>query len=53
MQREKLEHLVTTEMIKEKRSRGKLGEKMLDGLIKWLKVGRVTKALKATRDRES
>ena len=36
---------MTTGMIEEKR------EKMLDGLTKWLKVGRVTEALKATRDR--
>ena len=28
-------------------------EKMLDGLTKWLKVGRVTEALKATRDRDA
>ena len=27
-------------------------EKMLDGLAKWLKVGRVTDALKTTKDRD-
>ena len=32
-------------------SRGKQLEQMLDGLTKWLKVGRVTEALKMTRDR--
>ena len=53
MRGEKLEHLVTTEMVVGKRSRGKQGGKMLDGLTKWLKVGRVTDALKATRDREA
>ena len=37
-------------MIGEKRSRGKQREKMLDGLTKWLKVGGVTNALKATTD---
>ena len=37
MRREKLEDLVTTEMIEIKRSRGKQREKMLDGLTKWLK----------------
>ena len=52
MRREKLEHLVKTGMIEGKRSRGKQREKMLDGLTKWFKVGRVTEALKATRDRD-
>ena len=51
MRREKLEHLVTTGRIEGKRSRGKQHEKMLDGLTKRLRVGRETKALKATRDR--
>ena len=32
-------------------SRGKQREQMLDGLTKWPKVGRVTEALKMTRDR--
>ena len=50
MRRKKLEHLVTIGMIEGKRSRGKKHEKMLDGLTKWLKVGRVTEALKTTRD---
>ena len=37
---------VTTELIEGKCSRGKQNEKILDGLIKWLQVGRVTDALK-------
>ena len=49
MRREKLEHLVKNEMIEGKCSRRKQHEKKLDGLTKWLKVGRVT-ALKETRD---
>ena len=53
MRREKLEHLSSTGIIEEKCSTGKQGEKMLDGLTKWLKVGRVTKALKARRDRDA
>ena len=40
--RERLELLVTTGTIEGKCSRGKQGEKMLEGLAKWLKVGRVT-----------
>ena len=48
MRREKLEHLVTTEMIEEKRCR----EKMLNGLTKWLNIGQVTDALKVMRDRD-
>ena len=46
MRKEKPEYLMTTEMIGGKRSRGKQHEKMLDGLTKWLKVGRVREALK-------
>ena len=38
MRREKLEHLVTSAMIEEKRKRGKRQEKMLDGLTKRLNV---------------
>ena len=53
IKREKLEHLVATGMIEGKRSRGKQHDKMLDGLRKWLKLGRVTGALKATRDRDT
>ena len=53
MRREKLEHLVTTEVIVGKRSRVKQRDKISDGLIKWLKVGRVTEALKATKGRDS
>ena len=52
MKREKLEHLVTTGMIKGKHSRGKQLDKMLDGLRKWLRVRRVREALKATRFRD-
>ena len=51
IRREKQEHLGTTGMVEEKRSRGKKREKMIDGLTKRLKVGRVTEALKVTRDR--
>ena len=49
MRRAKLEHLAITEM-EGNRSREKQCEKILGGLIKWLKVGRVTEALKAMRD---
>ena len=49
MRREKQEHLEATGMIEEKRSKGKQLEKMLDGLTKWLKVGRVSEALKDVR----
>ena len=52
MRREKLEHLVTIRMIKGKCRRGEQRKKMLDGLIKRLKVRRVTGALKAMRDRD-
>ena len=52
MRREKLKHLMTIGMIKRTRTRRKQLEKILDGLIKWLKVGRVTEAIKATRDRD-
>ena len=52
MRREKLEHVVTTGKIEGKCSRGKHREKMLEGLTNWLQEGRVTEALKATRDRE-
>ena len=51
--RKELEYLVTTGMIKGKCFRGKRCENMLDGLTKWLKVGRVTEALKAARDRDA
>ena len=47
MRGEKLGHLLTTGMIKRKQH-----EKMLDRLPKWLKVGRVTEALKEKRDRD-
>ena len=51
MRREKLEHLLTTGMMVGKRSRGKLREKMTDGLVKWLGAGKVVEILKTTRDR--
>ena len=51
MRREKLEHLITTGMMKGKRSRGKQREKMTDGLVNWLGTGKVVEILKATRDR--
>ena len=53
MRREKQEHLVTTGMVEGKCSRGIHHEKMSDGLTKWLKVGRVTKAVKVSRDRDA
>ena len=37
---------------RKKQQGGKQREKMWDGLKKWRKVGRVTEALKATRDRD-
>ena len=52
MRGEKLEHLVKIGMI-EGKCRGKQHEKMLDGLTKQLKVGRVTEVLKARRDRDT
>ena len=52
MRREKLEHLMLTGMIEGKCSRGKECEKMLDELTKWLKVERMTEALKVMRDRD-
>ena len=52
MRREKLQHLVKTEMIEGKHSREKQREKMLDWQTKWLIVGRLTEALKAMRDRD-
>ena len=51
MRREKLEQLITTGMMKGKRSRGKQREKITDGLVKWLGAGKVVEILKATRDR--
>ena len=55
MRRTKLEHLASTGMIEGKCSTRKQREKMLDGLIitKWLKVERVTEAMKATWDRDA
>ena len=51
MRRERLEHLITTEMMEGKRSRGKQQEKMTNGLPNWLGAGKVVEILKATRDR--
>ena len=51
MRREKLEYLITTGMMEEKRSRGKQREKMTDGLANWLRAGKVVEILKAARDR--
>ena len=53
MRRETLAHLVTTGNIEGKRSRRKQCGKMLVGLTKWLKVGRMTEALEAMRDRDA
>ena len=52
MRKEKLEHHVTTRMMEGKCSRGKQCEKMMDRPTKWLKVGQVTDALKATSNRD-
>ena len=51
MRREKIEHLVTIGMIEVKRTKGKKRENMLNGIPKWLKVGRWIDALRATWDR--
>ena len=40
-------------MVEGKCSKGKQREKMLDGLTKSLKVGRVTNTLEATRDKDA
>ena len=48
MRREKLEQIVTIAMNEGKRSR-----RNQRGVTKWLKVGRATGALKATRDRDA
>ena len=55
MRTDKLEHLVETGMIEEKRSRSKDSETriMLDGQREWLKVGRMTDTLKVRRDRDA
>ena len=49
MRRGKLKYLITSGIIEGKCSRGK----MLDGPTKWLKVGRVTEALKVTKDKDA
>ena len=53
MRKQKLEHLLTTGMIEGKLNRGKQRKNILDGLTKWLNLGRVTEALKVTRDRDA
>ena len=53
VRKRELENLVTTGMIEGSRSRGKQREMMLDGLTKWLNEGRVTDALKTTRNRDA
>ena len=53
MRREKLEHLVTTEMMEGKRCRRKQRKKILDGLTKGFKIGLVTDVLRATRVRDA
>ncbi|GFO12223.1 MORC family CW-type Zinc finger protein 3 [Plakobranchus ocellatus] len=52
MRREKLENLVTTGMLEGKRSRGKQREKLIEGLIDWLKAGKSLEAIEATKDRK-
>ena len=49
IRRQKLEHLATTRVIEGKHSRGKQQEKILDGVTKWLNLGRVTDEIMATR----
>ena len=53
MGREKLEHLVITGMIERKHTTENRQEKILDRPTKWLKIGKVTDALKATRDQDA
>ena len=50
MRREKLEYHVITGMVKGKRTRGKQHGMIFNGLTKWVNVGHMTDALKATRD---
>ncbi|GFO50243.1 hypothetical protein PoB_007674800 [Plakobranchus ocellatus] len=52
MRREKLENLVTTGMLEEKRSRGKQREKLIEGLADWLKAGKSLEAIEETKDRK-
>ena len=53
MRREALEHLMIAGMIEGKGSRGKWAEKIWDSLTKWLNIGQVIDALKATRNRNT
>ena len=48
-----MEHLGSTGIIERKYRTGKQRKNMMDGLTRWLKIGRVTEALKATRDRDA
>ena len=48
MRREKMEHCVTIGVFEVKCSTGRLRVTMLERSTKWLNVGRVTNALKAT-----
>ena len=48
MRREKLDHFVTIGVIE-----GKQKENMLDGQKNWLKVGQVTEALAAAKERDA
>ena len=41
---------MTRRIIEREHSRGNQQEKMVDGLKKWLSAGKVTDALKSTRD---
>ena len=52
IRRDGLEHLVTTGMLEGKRGRGRQREKILDGLISWFGVKRVTDILLTMKDRE-
>ncbi|GFN89685.1 RNA-directed DNA polymerase from mobile element jockey [Plakobranchus ocellatus] len=48
----RLEHLVTTGKFEGKRSGGRQGEKMVDGLATWLGPGKVSDILAAVKDRD-
>ena len=49
MRRKELEHLVTTGKIDGKRSRGRLGEKILDSMTVWLQKTKQYKRYRALR----
>ncbi|GFR88741.1 hypothetical protein ElyMa_006107500 [Elysia marginata] len=50
--RERQEHLVTTGMFMGRRGRGRLREKMTDGLAFWLGVGSTVEMIKMTREHD-